>query len=149
MDHVGTHVDAFVHTKRGGATIDEMPLDLLWGRRFALTPGTSTIFAGGKQQMVAIARALVARPRPLLMDEPSLGLAPKIVETIFEAFSLFRQQGVTILLVEQRALMSLKICDRACVLEAGRLVLSGSHEEMISNPRVAKAYLGRNQVVAT
>ena len=106
------------------------------------------LLSGGEQQMVSIARAFVARPRLLLLDEPSLGLAPQIVEAIFKAFSQFRQRGITVLLVEQLALMGLEICDRAYVLEAGRVAMSGARDEIISNPGVVEAYLGKHQVRA-
>ena len=106
------------------------------------------LLSGGEQQMVSIARAFVARPRLLLLDEPSLGLAPQIVEAIFKAFSQFRQRGITVLLVEQLALMGLEICDRAYVLEAGRVAMSGARDEIISNPGVVEAYLGKHQVAA-
>jgi branched-chain amino acid transport system ATP-binding protein len=98
--------------------------------------------SGGEQQMLAIGRALMARPQLVLMDEPSMGLAPLLVETIFEIIREINQSGTTILLVEQNAHMALSIAHRAYVLETGRVVLEGSARELVDNPEVRKAYLG-------
>jgi branched-chain amino acid transport system ATP-binding protein len=98
--------------------------------------------SGGEQQMLAIARALMSRPRLLLLDEPSLGLAPLIVRGIFEIIRALHTAGVTILLVEQNASLALQIADRAYVLEAGRLTISGRAAERLTDERVRKAYLG-------
>jgi branched-chain amino acid transport system ATP-binding protein len=98
--------------------------------------------SGGEQQMLAIARALMSRPRLLLLDEPSLGLAPLIVRGIFEIIRSLHGAGVTILLVEQNASLALQIADRAYVLEAGRLTISGPAAELLTDERVRKAYLG-------
>jgi branched-chain amino acid transport system ATP-binding protein len=98
--------------------------------------------SGGEQQMLAIARALVAGPRLLLLDEPSLGLAPLIVRRIFEVIKMIRQeQGVTVLLVEQNAAQALKLADRAYVLSTGQITLSGTGAELLSRPEVREAYL--------
>ena len=98
--------------------------------------------SGGEQQMLAIARALMSRPRLLLLDEPSLGLAPLIVRSIFEIIRDLHTAGVTILLVEQNASLALQIADRAYVLEAGRLTISGPANELLTDERVKRAYLG-------
>ena len=98
--------------------------------------------SGGEQQMLAIARALMSRPRLLLLDEPSLGLAPLIVRAIFQIIRDLHAAGVTILLVEQNASLALQIADRAYVLEAGRLTISGPAAELLSDERVQRAYLG-------
>lgn len=99
--------------------------------------------SGGEQQMVAIGRGLMARPKVLLLDEPSLGLAPLLVKEIFRVLLQLRQEGTTILLVEQNARAALELSDRAYVLETGRIELSGASKELISNEEVKKAYLGR------
>jgi branched-chain amino acid transport system ATP-binding protein len=101
------------------------------------------LLSGGEQQMVAIARALVGEPRLLVLDEPSLGLSPIMVQTIFAAFTQLKARGLTILLVEQMAWAGLQICDRAYVLEAGHIALSGTRNEVLTNPRVIEAYLGK------
>jgi branched-chain amino acid transport system ATP-binding protein len=98
--------------------------------------------SGGEQQMLAIARALMADPRLLMLDEPSLGLAPVIVEVIFEVIQQLHREGVTILLVEQNARQALQIADRCYVLETGRVVVSGPAEELRANPEVQRFYLG-------
>jgi branched-chain amino acid transport system ATP-binding protein len=98
--------------------------------------------SGGEQQMLAVGRALMSRPRLLLLDEPSLGLAPLLVKEIFNVIKRIRERGVTVLLVEQNAHMSLAISDRAYVLETGRVVMSGLANELARDPRIKAAYLG-------
>ena len=98
--------------------------------------------SGGEQQMLAISRALMARPKLLLLDEPSLGLAPMIVTKIFEIIREINQQGATILLVEQNANMALHVADRGYVLETGQIVLKDTAQNLISNEQVKKSYLG-------
>ena len=97
--------------------------------------------SGGEQQMLAIARAMMSRPKMILFDEPSLGLAPNIVEQTFEIISGICQSGTTVLMVEQNALAALEMCDHAYLLESGSLVLSGSGRELEDNPHVRNAYL--------
>jgi len=98
--------------------------------------------SGGEQQMLATGRALMANPRILLMDEPSMGLAPVLVELIFETIQQINKVGVTVLLVEQNALMALAIADRGYVLQTGEIVLTDTAENLKKNPMVQKAYLG-------
>lgn len=98
--------------------------------------------SGGEQQMLAIGRALMSRPRLLLLDEPSMGLAPKFIAQIFEIIQEIKKRGVTILLVEQNAAKALSIADRAYVLETGNITMSGSGQELLNDPAVRRAYLG-------
>ena len=98
--------------------------------------------SGGEQQMLAIGRGLMARPRLLLLDEPSLGLAPIIVGEVFDTIRHIRDEGITVILVEQNAKKSLSICDYAYVLENGRMVKSGPGRQMLDDPDIAAAYLG-------
>ena len=98
--------------------------------------------SGGEQQMLAVARALMSRPKVLMMDEPSLGLAPLVVKGIFDIIREINRQGVTVLLIEQNANMALKTADYAYVLETGRIGLSGTVAELLANEDVKKAYLG-------
>ena len=100
------------------------------------------LLSGGEQQMLAIARALMSRPRMILFDEPSMGLAPLIVERVFEIIRELKAEGKTILLVEQMAFQALGIADRAYVLETGRITLSGLGHELLQDDRVKEAYLG-------
>lgn len=98
--------------------------------------------SGGEQQMLAMGRGLMSKPTLLILDEPSMGLSPLLVEEIFEIIKNINQQGTTILLVEQNAYMALQIAHRAYVLETGRIVLSGTSKEVQSNPQIRSAYLG-------
>ena len=101
--------------------------------------------SGGEQQMLAVGRALMSRPRLIMMDEPSLGLAPLIVQQIFSIIDEINKKGVTILLIEQNANMALKAADTAYVLETGEIALSGSGEALLTNERVREAYLGKSR----
>ena len=99
--------------------------------------------SGGEQQMLAVGRALMAKPRMILMDEPSMGLSPLLVMEIFDIIQEVNRQGITILLVEQNAKMALSISDRAYVLETGTISIEGSAKDLLNDPRVKKAYLGQ------
>ena len=99
--------------------------------------------SGGEQQMLAIARALVARPKMLLLDEPSMGLAPLIVKDVFDIIRELREQDVTVFLVEQNAVMALEVADRGYVLDTGEITLEGQGNDLLMNPEVKRAYLGK------
>lgn len=107
--------------------------------RLEQTGGT---LSGGEQQMLAVGRALMAKPKLLLMDEPSMGLAPILVEEIFDIIREINREGVTVLLVEQNAHMALSIANRGYVLETGTIELEGQAQELAANPQVQEAYLG-------
>jgi branched-chain amino acid transport system ATP-binding protein len=98
--------------------------------------------SGGEQQMLAIGRALMSRPRLICMDEPSLGLSPILVQTVYENIQRIRDQGTTVFLVEQNAFMALNIADRGYVLQQGRIVLTDSAKNLLNNDLVRRAYLG-------
>jgi branched-chain amino acid transport system ATP-binding protein len=133
---------AFVRRDRDGITADlervcaHFPI---LGERRRQAAGT---LSGGEQQMLAIGRALMARPRLILFDEPSLGLAPTVVETTFGIIADIRRQGTTVLMVEQNAYLALQMADRGYVMETGRIVLSGAARELMTNDHVRRAYLG-------
>ena len=133
---------AFVRRDRDGIAADlervcaHFPI---LGERRRQAAGT---LSGGEQQMLAIGRALMARPRLILFDEPSLGLAPTVVETTFGIIADIRRQGTTVLMVEQNAYLTLQMADRGYVMETGRIVLSGAARELMTNDHVRRAYLG-------
>jgi branched-chain amino acid transport system ATP-binding protein len=102
----------------------------------------ASLLSGGEQQLLAIARACLSKPRLLLLDEPSLGLAPKMTDYVFGMIGDLRSEGLTIMLVEQKARQTLKFADRAYVLETGRVVMSGAASELAGNAAVSEAFLG-------
>lgn len=132
---------AYARTDRQQASDLEEMMDMFPILRERASQAAGTL-SGGEQEMLAIARALMARPRLCIFDEPSLGLAPKIVAEVGETIQRIKKMGKTILLVEQNSLMALRLADRAYLFEAGEIVLSGTGEELQSHPDVARAYLG-------
>jgi branched-chain amino acid transport system ATP-binding protein len=127
--------------KQGIADDQEQMLELFPRLRERIGQKAGTL-SGGEQQMLAVARALMARPKLLLLDEPSMGLAPVLVDLIFATITQIRDQGITVLVVEQNALAALKVADRAYVLESGSMHMQGPAAEMADNPEIARAYLG-------
>lgn len=126
--------------KRRRQTLDQV-CDLFPAIRERL-PRPAGALSGGQQQMVAIARALMARPRLLLLDEPSLGLAPTIVTDMFDAIRRINTEGISVLLVEQNVSMAMSIASRAYVLEEGRVTMNGPADDLLHRPEIQKAYLG-------
>jgi branched-chain amino acid transport system ATP-binding protein len=142
---VRENLELGAYTRRDGAAARASDLE----KMFTLFPrlkeresGLAGNLSGGEQQMLAIGRALMARPRVLLLDEPSMGLAPIVVQGIFRTLREINRDGLTIFLVEQNVRQALKIAERAYVLENGRIVLQGSGRELLDEPRVQEAYLG-------
>ncbi|TBR19866.1 ABC transporter ATP-binding protein [bacterium] len=141
---VAENLDLGAYLRRDKADIkaDEEKYLALFPRlkeRWTQVAGT---LSGGEQQMLAVARALMSRPRLLLLDEPSLGLAPLVIETIFSVITAVNKEGVSVLLVEQNAHKALMISHRGYVLETGKVVMEGTGKELLSSPEVQKAYLG-------
>jgi branched-chain amino acid transport system ATP-binding protein len=139
------HLGAYLYHKRGNQAEIQRRISELYEmfpileKRSRQISGT---LSGGEQQMLAIARALMTRPKLLILDEPSMGLAPLIVQDIFNVIEQLNQKGTTILLVEQNARAALKIADYGYVLETGRIVLEGEASDLLGNPKVKAAYLG-------
>jgi branched-chain amino acid transport system ATP-binding protein len=133
---------AFTRNDRAGIAQDREQMMVLFPRLRERLKQLAGTLSGGEQQMLAAARALMGRPRVLLMDEPSMGLAPMLVEQVFETIKGINAQGVTILLVEQNAPMALSIADHGYVLESGRVVLDGPGRDLLDDERVKRAYLG-------
>jgi branched-chain amino acid transport system ATP-binding protein len=133
---------AWIRRDKAGRAHDlEMVMDMFPRLRERVAQLAGTL-SGGEQQMLALARARMSNARILILDEPSMGLAPKLVQEVFAVLRQLNERGVTILLVEQNANMALRLAHRACLLETGNLVLEGPASELLVNPRVREAYLG-------
>jgi branched-chain amino acid transport system ATP-binding protein len=133
---------AYARSDRAGIAADVERSFTLFPRLKERRSQVAGTLSGGEQQMLAIARALMSRPRLLLLDEPSMGLAPLMVERIFEVVRTIAAEGVTLLLVEQNARLALEASHRGYVLEGGTVALSGPARELLDNPRIREAYLG-------
>ena len=133
---------AWIRRDKAARTRDlGMVMDIFPRLRERATQFAGTL-SGGEQQMLAVGRALMSEAKILILDEPSMGLAPKLVQEIFSVIRQLNEKGTTILLVEQNANMALRLAHRACLLETGNLVLEGPASELLTNPRVREAYLG-------
>ena len=133
---------AYLRNDKDGVKADEEKVYELFPKLLERSKQHGGTLSGGEQQMLAIGRALMARPKVLLLDEPSLGLAPIVVENIFEIIQRINREGVTVLLVEQNAQMALHIAHRGYVLETGVVTLDGPAKDLLENPKVRSAYLG-------
>ena len=130
------------YTRSGGIGADLEKVYTYFPRLMERRRQIAGTLSGGEQQMLAMGRALMSRPRLLMLDEPSMGLAPILVEQIFEIIQTLHRAGTTILLVEQNAQAALNIADRGYVLETGRVVTSGTGAELLASPEIKRAYLG-------
>ena len=133
---------AYTRKDKDGIAADMKKVYELFPRLLERKKQLAGTLSGGEQQMLAMGRALMAKPKIILLDEPSMGLSPLLVKEIFHIIEDINKQGVTVLLVEQNAKMALAIADRAYVLETGRITLQGTGAEIANDPRVQKAYLG-------
>jgi len=133
---------AYARTDRQGVRADTERVFGLFPRLRERRRQTAGTLSGGEQQMLAMARALMSRPRMLLLDEPSMGLAPLMVQKVFETIVTVSKEGVTILLIEQNAKLALEVSDRGYVMESGEITLSGDADTMLHDPKVRAAYLG-------
>ena len=133
---------AYARADRTGVAGDEERVFTLFPRLKERRKQTAGTLSGGEQQMLAIGRALMSRPRLLLLDEPSMGLAPLMVEKIFEVIRAIAAEGVTMLLVEQNARLALEVSHRGYVLEGGLVALSGESKSLLDNPKIRESYLG-------
>ncbi|RUV46427.1 ABC transporter ATP-binding protein [Mesorhizobium sp. M7A.F.Ca.MR.228.00.0.0] len=138
---VAENIEIGLMARGKGKATRENVLDLFPLLRQRLRQRSGTL-SGGEQQMLAMARALMGKPRMILLDEPSLGLAPQLIDTVFDLIAELRRKGLTILLVEQNVALALEIADRAVVLANGEVVLSGTAKELASSDLVRQAYLG-------
>jgi len=133
---------AYVRNDRDAVNADKRRVLELFPRLRERINQKAGTMSGGEQQMLAVARALMARPKLLLLDEPSMGLAPVLVDLIFDTIAEIRKQGTTVLLVEQNALAALRVADRAYVMESGLLKLAGPAADLANDPEIVRAYLG-------
>ena len=138
-------IGAFLRTDKGGIADDMDYVHSLFPRLKERSWQLAGTLSGGEQQMLAVGRALMSRPKVLMMDEPSLGLAPLIVKDIFSIIRRFNDDGITVLLIEQNAHAALRIADYGYVLETGTIALTGTGEELLRNESVREAYLGKKK----
>ena len=133
---------AYIRTDRDGVRSDIEHVFTLFPRLKERRRQTAGTMSGGEQQMLAMGRALMSKPRLLLLDEPSMGLAPLMVQKVFETVMQVSREGVTILLIEQNAKLALEVSDRAYVMESGEITLAGDAKSLLHDPKVRAAYLG-------
>lgn len=138
-------IGAYLRTDKDGIEKDIRWIYDLFPRLEERSWQMAGTLSGGEQQMLAVGRALMSRPKVLMMDEPSLGLAPLVIKDIFKIIQEINNQGMTVLLIEQNANMALKIADIAYVLETGRITMTGTGKELLENPEIKAAYLGKKK----
>jgi len=136
---------AYIRNDKAGIAADEARVFALFPRLKERARQKGGTLSGGEQQMLAVARALMTKPKLLMMDEPSLGLAPLVVKMIFDIIKTINAEGTTVLLIEQNAKAALEVADYGYVLETGRIILQGKGRDLLADDRVRKAYLGEGQ----